>query len=931
MGPFGYAKDYRKLGWRGTLPLPPGQKEAPPTSFTGHGVPYPSDLHIRRWLKEIWPEVDGRPEWLGSDGNICLRLANVDINDCRDGLPFEYAGNNVDGWMLIGIDVDDYGDKDGAAQLAVLEEQLGKLPATVVSSARWPGTCEDKYASELSGTRIFLVPRGFRFHGKAAPIGHEGKKNIDVLYEGLRYLVVWPSTNPHAGDALYRFRYGVPGGQIEDMPPGSDIPPIHWVEVLPVAWFKHLESHAGDTSKSELDFGELKDWANTTFKNATEPCKHMSNAVSKACDELDESDSHHPLTEKINHFLLNAVEGHSGWEWAIDTYIEHWMGVSQKKRSDPNTMLGEINRSINGGLAYAKARFDERGGVLPDDRCGSNYGDPSAWAKKFEEDQKRIAASDFGGYGPVVGRMEMLAAKPADEYGQHDDGNGHHFIDVYGGNVKFVDGRESWVIWDGERWHRDLDQRFAGLAYRRVRQNQEQYAMKLMADAKAEDDKAKMRKAQSWLTWAKRSGNVGPIKAALESAIRLYVDDNPVAINASEFDSRPDLLGCSNGILILSDNPDIRQPHKEDYVTYNTHVPYVPWRSLVNAEGEMFEGYELWLEYLDTFLPDPKVQSYVQEVLGHLMIGGNPEKRIVFLYGPHDTGKSTMLGAIQGALGDYYGAIDISLFKQKDLNPGLIRACPLRVTAMSEIDAGSMDVSMVKRLTGNDEIMAEAKYSNEIFQGRPQFTTIVACNNPPNIKHSDEALEERLLVLPFMQTISRATRRYERQTQIEKHSGTAVLSWLVEGWKMYRAKIVAGSEPLGDAPIAVRRVQREMVSGLNTTQEFIAEMVLKAVDTEEGRRALERAKKHAQIKGRVKTNIADLDLHWCVPAGVVYEQYVRWGNANGIDPVSSVELGKDLGLGRAEQRKIDGKNVKCYAGMRLREIPNTGGSSWRVK
>lgn len=136
------ARTYRKLGWLGTIPLPPRAKEPPPDGFTGHGKPYPDDVDVRRWRKE------------NADGNIALRLAEVPRERLNGQLPFAYAGNNVDGWELIGIDVDDYGDKHGAQQLAELEAELGPLPDTLVSSARWEG-------SPMSGTRIFLVPRGF--------------------------------------------------------------------------------------------------------------------------------------------------------------------------------------------------------------------------------------------------------------------------------------------------------------------------------------------------------------------------------------------------------------------------------------------------------------------------------------------------------------------------------------------------------------------------------------------------------------------------------------------------------------------------------------------------------------------------------------------------------------------------------------------------
>ena len=912
MGPYGkYAKQYRKLGWDGTLPLPPGQKHPPPKGYTGSGRPHPTDVEVARWCKS-----DG-------DGNIALRLAEVRdaILHERNDLPVVYAGNNVDGWETLGIDVDNYGEKHGYDDLSALEAEHGELPATAISTARW-GTG--------SGTAVYLVPRGYRYMGKAAP-------GIDVIQKRHRFTAVHPSTNPDANGATYEWLHGKPS----DLNYGVGQPATAFEEfdglpnlatddivVLPVAWFMYLSRQGtleSDDPISNMTDSELHEWL-LTLRYDDEPCQVMQRDVAKWIERLEESASSHDKLTPAHWRLLNlAAEGHSGVGWALNIFHQKWWEHVQNNAGRARETAGdEIARSITGALDKIQPFYEGLG--RPDDTCLNNYGDADAWMDMLanKEDSTEIEDADNIGLGPIVGRMEVLSAKPAEDYGQHDDGNGQHFIDLYGANVKYVDGRDSWVVWDGDRWHRDIDGRYVGLAYRRVRFKQEAYASMVMAEALANDDKTLKAVARSWSLWAKRSGNVGPINAAMESAIRLYVDDDAVAVKANIFDSNPGLLGCANGVLELSDDPDLRRPRKEDYVTFNTGSEYVPWRSLANSDGETLEGYLLWLEYLDLFLPDKKLQRYVQKVMGHLIVGENPEKRIVFLYGPHDTGKSTMIGALSSALGDYYGTVDVALFKPKDLNPGLIRACPLRVTAMSEVDAGTMDAATVKRLTGNDKVMAEAKYSNDIFEGRPQFTTVVAANNPPNIKHADEALNERLLVLPFKREIDRSHRKYERQTQIEKHSGVAVLSWLVEGWKMYVA------EGLDDAPLDVRKAQRDLVSGLNSTQAFISEQLQLARDCEDGRRALERAKSKAKSKKRTEVP-SDLEADWTPTVARVYESYIRWCNANGVDVGSRPELTKDLALGKPFVRKIDGKAARCYYGIRLRPNEEQGGAGWRVK
>lgn len=363
-GPFARtARRYRKQGWRGTLPLPPKAKEPPPDGFTGHGAPYPDNARVRRWCDTQ------------TDGNICLRLAEVPREWLNGRLPFAYAGNNVDGWELIGIDVDDYGDKHGAQQLAKLEAELGPLPDTVVSSARWN-------ASPMSGTRLFLVPRGFRFRGKACATGHKGPKHIDILYAGLRYLVVWPSIHPTG--ASYEFRWGRPGKELKTY---DGVPPMGDVAMLPVSWFRHLVAGdgSGADAKSDLEIGELEDWALKTFHECQgEPCDAMASKLAEYQAELDLSDSHHPMNDVVWSFTKMALEGHCGWHTAVNEYLTYWRDLSLSKRDDA-TLSAEAMRSVDGALAKAKAEYDTtRGGYMPDDKCDVGAGDPDGWADKME-------------------------------------------------------------------------------------------------------------------------------------------------------------------------------------------------------------------------------------------------------------------------------------------------------------------------------------------------------------------------------------------------------------------------------------------------------------------------------------------------------------------------------------------------------------------
>src|SRR5690606_10075981 len=173
------------------------------------------------------------------------------------------------------------------------------------------------------------------------------------------------------------------------------------------------------------------------------------------------------------------------------------------------------------------------------------------------------------------------------------------------------------------------EDKLAGLAFERVAMRQRVFAQTLPAQSKEE-----IQRKKAWNNWGIRSGNASQIKNALSVAKQNNVDGEPVAISGRQFDSNPTLLGCANGILELTAEPFLRPPQKEDYVTYNTNVEYHPWDVEYARENGLEDAYTLWQNYLEKFLPDPEIRQFIQKVLGHCLIGENPEKLIIIVYGP---------------------------------------------------------------------------------------------------------------------------------------------------------------------------------------------------------------------------------------------------------------------------------------------------------
>jgi hypothetical protein len=175
------AQTYLDNGWW-PLPLPSGRKSPPPHGYTGRGGKAPTPQDVARWCET-------------NDGaNIGLHLDST----------------------IVGIDVDDYGDKAGGATLATLVAAHGELPATWSSTSRGLGPSRIYY---------FRIPDGVTFPG----VFGEG---IDVIQRHHRYAVVSPSTHPDTGE---KYRWFDRNNIIATQPPHVDE-----LAPLPQAWIDGL-------------------------------------------------------------------------------------------------------------------------------------------------------------------------------------------------------------------------------------------------------------------------------------------------------------------------------------------------------------------------------------------------------------------------------------------------------------------------------------------------------------------------------------------------------------------------------------------------------------------------------------------------------------------------------------------------------------------
>lgn len=305
-GPYGRAaRLYRAAGWPGTLPVGhgPGQKSPPPAAFTGHGKPYPSDADVGVW--EAGPEAAR---------NIGLRMPPG----------------------VIGLDVDaGYGGKTGDVTLADLEARLGPLPPTWVSSAR----------PAPSGIRFFRVPE--LLDGRPINWPGEAGKFIEIIQPGHRYAVVWPSTNPDAGGAEYRwsFNFEYEG----DWPDEMLVPSPQYLAELPEAWVRGLALPYDRTEKSDLADSDMAGW--WAALRGGEPCPLIHRVCTKAVDDLraENGARHETARDALSAIVRAGGEGHRGASWAMQQLRAAFAAAVGAERVEG----GEWHRLLVGAVKIA--------------------------------------------------------------------------------------------------------------------------------------------------------------------------------------------------------------------------------------------------------------------------------------------------------------------------------------------------------------------------------------------------------------------------------------------------------------------------------------------------------------------------------------------------------------------------------------------------
>jgi P4 family phage/plasmid primase-like protien len=200
-----------------------------------------------------------------------------------------------------------------------------------------------------------------------------------------------------------------------------------------------------------------------------------------------------------------------------------------------------------------------------------------------------------------------------------------------------------------------------------------------------------------------------------------------------------DLINVKNGMYNWRTGELL--PHDQKYMsTVQLGVSYDP-----SATSPHFD------KWLSETLPGDEALGI--EVIGYMLMSGNPFHIIPLLVGNGRNGKSTYLRIIQKMIGEKnYSGLDLNQLSTDKFAPvsmygKLANICPdIHQKHLS-------NTGMLKRVTGGDPIQGERKGQNS-FQFTPWATLIFSTNELWSSSDTSEAYFERWLPVPFNQKFS---------------------------------------------------------------------------------------------------------------------------------------------------------------------------------
>ena len=380
----------------------------------------------------------------------------------------------------------------------------------------------------------------------------------------------------------------------------------------------------------------------------------------------------------------------------------------------------------------------------------------------------------------------------------NEQGDGVLYATLFRDRFLYCKNTLEWYEWQGHSWKRDIMNRSLAAVEDLVDRYLGEYKALggKIGDLTAEQDVDNSRKIKRLSELQKQLlKRVSQLRADKRRTACLKVAhtiDDPLAITGEEFDNKPMLFPCSNGVIDL-ETGRLHDGRPGDFLSLASPVPFLG----IDAPAALWDK-----SIHEIFNGNEDLIAYLQRLFGYAMTGLVNERVFPVLYGRTGwNGRSLIVETISKILGDMAGPIAAEMLLSTKYtksaagpSPDIMSLKGIRMAFASEVDEGHrFSASKIKWLTGKDSLVGRNPHDKYQTRFNPTHKLFLMTNTQPQAPPNDKAFWERLHLIPF--TISFVTREpqetHERPAikdldqQVLKEA-PGILAWLVRGCLLYQ-------------------------------------------------------------------------------------------------------------------------------------------------
>lgn len=240
---------------------------------------------------------------------------------------------------------------------------------------------------------------------------------------------------------------------------------------------------------------------------------------------------------------------------------------------------------------------------------------------------------------------------------------------------------------------------------------------------------------------------------------------------SSIHDLNPYLLTTGSGVIDLRGKKAVvRQGKPEDFITLYTRHSYP-----MNFTWET-KQVQATLKYLHQIFRQKDLFEFFLRFLASGLVGDNLEKIFPIFTGEGGNSKSMLIKLIEMAFGKYVRKIPVSLLTDDQTSadsatPTLVSSRGAKWVIFDEAGKKDLQSNTMKRITGRD-----SQYVRDLFQRGSNliempitYTPIIHANEIPKIPDCQQAVWDRVLIVPFLSTWSKDAPKDEEEQMRQGH------------------------------------------------------------------------------------------------------------------------------------------------------------------